>query len=266
MRIVKGDKTMSPIRAAGISAIALCIMLFSFSFRMSAQVKTETTTTPGAATHQVSVDRGEVVHISGNDLVVKMEDGSLRDFENVPESARVTVDGKELGIHELKPGMKLERTITVTTTPQTVTTTKRVTGRVWHVSPPTSVILQLEDGTTQQFTIPKGQQFVINGQETDAWGLKKGMTVSATKVTEEPVTVVEHRHEITGTTPPPPAPPAADVPILIAVVAPMPKLAQAAPERSKELPKTGSVVPLTGLGAALALWGSFALRTRRRMG
>ena len=44
--------------------------------------------------------------VDGNDLVVKMEDGTIRHFPNVPESARVTVDGKELGIHDLKPGMR----------------------------------------------------------------------------------------------------------------------------------------------------------------
>ena len=32
----------------------------------------------------------------GNDLVVKMEDGTIRHFPNVPESAKVIVDGKEL--------------------------------------------------------------------------------------------------------------------------------------------------------------------------
>src|ERR1700735_2453695 len=163
--------------AAGFLGLALSV---------SAQVKTETTTTSGQATQEVTVDRGEVVLVRGNDLVVKMEDGTIRHVPNVPESARVSVDGKELGIHDLKPGMKLQRTIIVTTTPQTITTVKTVTGKVWHVVPPTSVVLRLEDGTTQQFTIPKDQKFMVDGQQTDAWGLKKGMKVSATKIVEEP--------------------------------------------------------------------------------
>ena len=69
--------------------------------------------------------------VSGSDLVVKMADGTIRNFENVPESARVTVDGKQLGIHDLKPGMKLQRTITTTTTPMTITTVQTVKGKVW---------------------------------------------------------------------------------------------------------------------------------------
>jgi len=225
----------------------------------SAQVQTQTNTTSGQPTHNVTVERGEVVYVSGNDMVVKMEDGTLRNFENIPESARVTVGGRELGIHDLKPGMKLERTITVTTTPKTITTTKTVTGKVWHVTPPNSVILTLEDGTNEKFTIPKGQKFNINGEMTDAFGLKKGMTVSATKVVEEPITVVEHRQQVSGTMPPPPPPPP-DQPILVAA-APTPAPA-AAP--APELPKTGSMLPLIGLLGCFALLCALGLRTVRK--
>ena len=105
---------------------------------------------------------------------MKMADGSLRHIANVAESARVTVDGQQLGIHDLKPGMKLQRTISVTTTPQTITTVQSVTGTVWHVNPPRSVILTMENGENQQFKIPQGQKFNVEGQMVDAWGLKKG--------------------------------------------------------------------------------------------
>jgi hypothetical protein len=43
------------------------------------------------------------------------------------------------------------------------------------VTPPISVILTLENGENQAFKIPEGQKFTVNGQEVDAWGLKKGM-------------------------------------------------------------------------------------------
>jgi hypothetical protein len=238
---------------------ALCI---AFTVSMSAQVKTETNTTSGQAVHETTVERGEVVVVEGNDLVVKMEDGTIRHFANVPESARATVDGQQLGIHDLKPGMKLQRTLTVTTTPQTITTVQTVTGKVWHINPPNSVILTLEDGTNQQFKIPKGQKFTVDGQETDAWGLKKGMKVSATKIVEVPATEVEHQRQVTGSMPPPPPPPPADQPILIAMAAPEP--APAAPVPT-ELPKTGSQVPLIGLLGSFALLCSFGLRAIRSM-
>src|ERR1700741_2460811 len=91
-------------------ALAVGAMCFAFAMSAIAQVKTETTTTSGQATQEVTVERGEGVYVSGNDLMVKMEDGSIRHFPNVPESGRVTVGGQKLGVHDLKPGMKLERT------------------------------------------------------------------------------------------------------------------------------------------------------------
>jgi hypothetical protein len=201
-----------------------------------AQVQTETTTTTGQATKQVLVERAQVLAVSGNDLVVKMADGSIRHIANVPESARVTVDGKQLGIHDLKPGMTLQRTITTTTVPKVITTTQSVTGRVWHVQPPTSVILTMEDGKNQEFKIPKGQKFNVDGQVVDVWGLKKGMKVTVTKVVEEPLTVVDQQRKLTGQMPPPPTPPPADVPILVVVEeAPLPA-APAAPAVAEAAP------------------------------
>jgi hypothetical protein len=243
----------------------VAVMCLAFAVSMSAQVKTQTTTKSGQAVHDITVERGEVVYVSGNDLMLKMEDGSIRDFHNVPESARVTVDGRDLGIHDLKTGMKLERTLTVTTTPQTVTTVMSVTGKVWHISPPNSVILRLEDGTTQEFKIPKDQKFMVDGRQTDAWGLKKGMKVSATKIVEEPVSVVEHRRQLTGSMPPPPPTPPANEPILIAAApAPAPLLAPAA--SPGELPRTGSLLPLIGLVGSLCLLSALGLRVIRKNG
>jgi LPXTG-motif cell wall-anchored protein len=231
---------------------------------VSAQVQTETNTTSGQAAHEVTVERGEVVLVRGNDLIVKMQDGSIRHFPNVSESARATVDGRQLGIHDLKPGMKLERTITVISTPKTVTTVQTVTGKVWHIVPPNSVILTLEDGTNQQFRIPKDQKFKVDGRETDAWGLKKGMKVSATKIVEVPEVHVQREERVAGTMPPaptpPPAPPA-DEPILIAQAAPVP-VPGAAPA---ELPKTGSILPLIGLLGCLSLLSSAGLGIARKV-
>jgi hypothetical protein len=240
-----------------LMAGAMCL----FTLSINAQVKTETSETAAQPTHEVQVERAEVLAVYGNDVVVKMEDGSIRHVANVPESARVTVDGNQLGVHDLKPGMKLQRTITTTSTPKTITTVKTVTGKVWHVNPPTTVVLTLEDGSNQSFKIPKGQQFNIDGQMVDAFGLKKGMKISATKIVEEPVTVVEQQKQLTGSMPPPPPPPPADAPILVAAAPPTP--APAAPAAPAELPKTGSLLPLIGLLGGLSLAASLALRAIR---
>jgi glucose/arabinose dehydrogenase len=202
-----------------LAAGTLCL---AFAASTGAQVQTQTTTKAGQSSQVVKVERGEVVAVEGNDLIVRMEDGSLRHFENIPESAKVTVDGKQLGIHDLKPGMKLQRTITTTTTPQIVTTVETVTGKVWYVAPPLTVILTLENGTNQSFKIPKDQKFNVNGEMVDAFALRKGMVVTATKIVEVPVSVVSQERNVTGTMPTPPPNPPADAPLIIAEGEPTP--------------------------------------------
>ena len=249
------------------SVLAVGAIYLVFALSISAQVQTTTSTEHGQATKDVTVERGEVVMVDGNDLIVKRDDGQIVHFPNVPESARVTVDGQQLSVHDLKPGMKLQRTITTTTTPKMITTTESVTGTVWHVTPPTSVILTLQDGTNQQFRIPRGQKFMINGRETDARDLRRGMTVTATRVVEEPITVVDQQRKVTGSMPPPPPAPPANTPILIVVSrptpAPPPEAAAAEPAPEK-LPKTGSIVPAIGLLGLLFLGASFGLTMVRK--
>jgi hypothetical protein len=238
-------------------ALAVGTISLGFAVCTGAQVQTQKSTTQGAASKAAQVDRGEVVLVEGNDLVVKMEDGTIRHFPNVPESAQITVDGRQLGIHDLKPGMKLQRTITTITTPQTVTTVQTVKGRVFHVNPPLSVILALEDGTNQQFKIPKGQKFNVNGEMVDAFGLKKGMNISATKIVEVPEIIVSEHRNVTGTLPAPPPAPPVDVPILVAVAEPTPAPAPTPAAVPAKLPKTASNLPLVGLLGFL--WLSISL-------
>jgi hypothetical protein len=235
---------------------------FASAASMRGQVQTATNTTKQASTQEVTVERAEVVRVSGNDLIVKMEDGTIRHFPKVSESARITVDGKQVGVHELKAGMKLQRTITVTRTPTVVTTTQQVTGKVWHVNAPNSVILTLEDGTNRKFDIPQDQKFNVDGQMTDAWGLKKGMKISATKVVEEPVDVYEHEQLVAGTTPTPPPLPPADQPILLAVVVP-PSAPAPVSAPAPKMPKTGSFLPLISLLGVCSILSSFGLKVIR---
>jgi hypothetical protein len=274
----KGEQNMkssnSWVRSGLVLAIgAVCIV---FALCAGAQVQTKTSIQEGQSSIVVRVERGEVLAVEGNDLIVRMADGSIRHFENISESAKITVDGKQMGIHDLKSGMKLQRTITTTTTPQIITTVETVTGKVWHITPPLSVILTLENGTNQAFKIPKDQKFNVDGQMVDAFGLKKGMMVTATKIVEVPASVISQQKHVSGTMPappeapqvsasstsqeksvagtmptPPPAPPA-DVPMLIAEGEPT-----AAPADTetpvKTTPTTGSNLPYIGLGVLLLI-------------
>jgi len=223
--------------------------LMAFSLQSQAQVQTTQSVTHGEPTKQVQIQEGEIVYINGNSAVLKMADGSYRHFDNIPDSLTFLVDGKPVNIHSAKVGMKVQKETVTTTTPKVVTTVETVTGKVWYVSPPNSVILTLENGQNQEFKIPKGQKFMVDGREVDAWGLKKGMNVSAQRVTEVPETVVTQQIKRTGIAPPPPPAPKADVPILVVVAQPVqPPVETAAAEPApKKLPTTASDLPLIGL-------------------
>jgi hypothetical protein len=236
----------------------------------SAQVQTQQSASEGTATQKVTVERGEVVWVSGNNLMVRDESNQLRYFPDVPSTARVTVGGKELSVTELKPGMKLERTTVVTTTPRTIRTVRTLTGTVFRTLPPNQVILTLANKERQLFTIPKDQKFLVDGKETDWAGLREGMRISASAVSETADDVVTKQVTTTGVAPPPPAPPPPNVAVLIierqpaqaAATAPAPVATTGTPPA--QLPRTGSPIPLIGL-LGLALCGaSAALHLMRR--
>lgn len=237
-----------------------------FAVAAAAQDVSKSQTTHGQPTVQVKVERGEVVYVSGNDLVVKLENGEIRHVV-VPDDRRITVDGRELSVHDLKPGMKLQRTITTSTTPQVVTTVRTVEGTVWHVNPPHTVILQFADGTNKQYNVPKGQKFMVEGQEKTVFDLRKGMRISATAITQTPATMVSETRKVTGEMPPPPPTPPAEGAILFeekAAPAPAPPAPVAKAEPApKPLPQTASPLPLIGLLGTLMLAAGFGLRMVR---
>lgn len=251
------------ILACGLLGIAVVLVCAAGAV---AQERSQTNVDQGMPEQQVSVEHGEVVYVSGNDLVVKdLETGQLRNFI-VPDNARATVDGQEVSVRDLKPGMKLQRTITTTTTPKVVTTVTTIEGTVWHVTPPLSVILSQPDGN-KEYKIPKDQKFMINGEEVDAFHLKKGMKVTATVITNVPETEIAVQRNVTGQAPPPAitTPPMQGA-LLISEPA-KPALASestvAKAQPAQKLPQTGSALPLLGLlGLLLSGFGGMYLWRR----
>jgi len=272
------SKPIFGLMLAGMVSVATATVLH-------AQDTTQTQVRPGTPTTTTSVERGEVVYASGNDLVVKMDTGEIRHV-NVPDSARATVDGKDLSVHDLKPGMKLQRTITTTTTPKTVTTIRTIQGTVFAVIPPSNLILSFPEGGNKSYNVPKDQKFVIDGKTYSAFELKKGMKIAATVVSESSDVAVTETRRATGTAPaaaPPPPPPTPVVYVgvlLIEVPAPATpppppptrlaatpnaRAAAVAPEPApKALPKTAGSLPLVGLLGLLLCTASLGIRMLRR--
>ena len=59
----------------------------------------------------VSVRNAKVVYVSGNDLLIKLEDGRVEHMV-VPDSDKFHIDGREVSVYDLKPGTKPTETTT----------------------------------------------------------------------------------------------------------------------------------------------------------
>jgi LPXTG-motif cell wall-anchored protein len=252
-------------KAACLPRMLVLGLLCSGAACAAQDTQTTTTRSSGQQSVKTEVRSGEVVYVSGNDVVVKLDTGEVKHF-NIPNDFRFNIDGQDMTVHDLKPGMHVSRTITTTTTPKTVETVRTVSGTVWYVNPPSSLILTLPDGTNKQYKVPDGQRFLIDGQEQSVFHLKKGMKISGTAIKDTPETVVSTaRSAVSGTAPPAPAPvPAPETPVMTGALLIEQSPAAQTVQMPATLPKTGTNMPLIGLGGLLALTLFSALRVFRK--
>lgn len=260
-------KRLSVVRNLGLGTCSLMLGLVLAPAMQAQDTSVSTTYQNGSATVTTDVQHAKVVYVSGNDLVVKGEKGQVRHFV-VPDSTKFNVDGQELTVKDLKPGMRLTRTITTTSTPQMVSTVRTIKGKVWYVNPPSSVILTLPDGTNKQYKVPAGQTFTIDGKQQSVFHLKKGMNVTATVITESPEVVQTSSTSLTGRPAPlPPPPPTPEVIRVLLIEEPMspdapPPPSTAGASAPAKLPKTASELPLVGVLGIMMLGAGLALRKR----
>ena len=248
-------------------AFVALAFLCAVTVRIAAQDITHpsTTKTIEPPTHEVQtthVQNAEVIHVSGHEVVVELENGKF-ELLNLADDVRFQVDGKDLTVHELTPGTKLSQDIHTITTPQEVTTLRTVEGKVWHINGP-HLILSFPGGENKGYTVPDGTVFHIDGEDKTVFDLRKGMNISATVLKVEPVQSITTHTVVTGRVPPRPAV-AFEGPMLIEPDRDAPALTAALEEPvPQELPKTASLVPLTGMLGFLSLAVGTGLRMIRR--
>jgi len=231
----------------------------------------------GPSTVKTEQLSGEVHYVDGNKLVVKMADGDIRYFEP-PASRRFVVDGKEVSLRQLKPGTKLQATVTTTVTPVTERTTTIGTGKVWFVSG-NNVIITLPNGENRQYKVDDNYRFNVGGQKATVFDLRKGMTINAEKIVAVPRTEMASNVTVVGQAPPEPKPrtevaqvqtptpaPRATPPPAAAAPAPDPTpvaAAQTTPLPAR-LPDTASWLPVIGLAGLCFIGAGRAMRKLRR--
>jgi hypothetical protein len=155
---------------------------------------------PGTPTVKTEQLNGMVTQVEGNHLAVRMSTGEIRAFD-VPESRIFVIDGRDLTVGELKPGTTLTATVTTTTTPVTDRTVTIGTGKVWFVSGDT-VIVTLPNNENRAYKVDQSYRFNIEGRKASVNELRKGMTISAEKIIEEPRAQIESSVAVTGHAPP----------------------------------------------------------------
>ena len=251
--------------------VSLAFVVLAFLCTMTVGIAAQDITHPSTTkaieppTHEVQtthVKNAEVIHVSGHEVVVEVENGKF-ELLNLGQDFRFQVDGRDLTVHELTPGTKLSQEIHTVTTPQEVTTLRTVNGKVWHVKGP-HLILSFPEGENKAYTVPDGIVFHINGEDKTVFDLRKGMDISATVLTVEPVQSVSMHTVVTGQAPPRPNV-TFEGPMLIEPTREGPVVTAAVEQpTAEELPKTASLVPLAGLLGFLSMALYAGLRIVRR--
>jgi hypothetical protein len=246
-----------------LSAVALVALTATMAL---AQAKTASqTSTPGTPTEKTQTLSGTVVQVEGNTLVVKMSSGAIRMF-TPPADRRFVIDGKELALSELQPGTTLKATVKEITTPVVDRTVQTLSGKVFYAAGPT-VVLTLENGENKMYTIPANSPIKFrdsNGKDMTVFDLRKGMNVSATKVTEAPRTEFATTVAVTGTAPRAGVPAAATAGTAPATPTASAGTAAAPATAARKLPKTASPLPLVGLAGLASIGLGLGLTTLRR--
>lgn len=252
--------------------IGSCVALFGSALLAQPMPKTTKEAIKGAEQTTTQEVSGTVVAVENGTLVARLSTGEIRTF-TPPESRRFIIDGKDLGVNDLKVGTKLHATVTTTKTSVTDRTTTVGTGKVWFVSGNT-VILTLPNNENRMYKVAESYRFIVDGKKATVHDLRKGMTVAAEKIVEEPRVEIASNTTVTGSAPPPPRPvvvaenrpePAPSPAPTHVKAAPAPAAAPApeAAAPAPTLPKTGSPLPLIGLLGFLCTGASLAIRRIR---
>jgi len=178
-----------------LQALTTCVLLAA-SVSVSVAQQTTRERIVGKAAVTTDTLQGTVEHVEGNYLVVRMANGKVLVFDP-PASRRFVIDGKELTVRDLKPGMKLKAVVVTTSTPITDRTTTVGTAKVFWVSGKT-VVLTLPNNEHKTYTVRDDYKFIVEGKPTDVSSLRPGMTVSAEKIVEEPSVEIASDTTVTG--------------------------------------------------------------------
>ena len=211
----------------------------------------------------------EVIGVDGNVLIVNLPEGT-REI-NVPAGFMFTVNGQQLSVQQLKPGMKGTATITTKTTVTPVTVTEVKSGTVMQSSG-NSIIVRTGDQVkmfTQGDIDKRGVKILRDGRPATISDFRQGDQLTATIVTSMPPHVMTEK-EVQATLAKGGAPAAsaasgtAGMKTQSSQSAAQTQSGAPSTGAARELPKTASSWPLLALVSVLLLAVGCALNFGRR--
>jgi len=119
-----------------------------------------------------------VVYVSGNDLLIKATDGRLLNY-SVPAGYQFTIASGKVTLKDLKAGAVLTGPVATGSEPLIIGHIETVKAKVYVARPPDTVTLILSDGS-QDFVVPAGTMFAVNGAAVALSALKRNDEVEAT--------------------------------------------------------------------------------------
>ncbi len=179
----------------------------------------------------------EIVVISGNTVVIRDAQGAHR-YTMLPES-KLMVDGKDLTVRELKPGMHVAAA--PTGPGETVVVTQVREGKILEVSG-TNLIVRDQDGV-KRYIVDPDFKVVVDGKESSVTSLRPGMVLTAMIVTRSSPTM--------------------DTTMAATRSTAETETGTGAHRSARRLPKTASSLPLLGLLGLASLASGLTLRAAR---
>jgi len=184
-------------RAGGLSVIlGVGLLATSAAIATAQQPSSSKSTQMGQPETSTStrVVHATVVSVNGNQVVAKDASGKATEY-TIPDGFKFQFGGKDIGVADLKPGMKVTAKITTTTTMTPVYVTEIKTGKVLVVSGQTIIVRGPQGNRvfTNQDAVKRNAKIVKNGQPVSLSDLRVGDIFTAVIVTDEPPKVVSER-------------------------------------------------------------------------
>ena len=242
-------------RTGGVSLILGVGLLAASATIATAQQPSVTKIT--SAGQSMSSTTARVVHVvvvsvNGNKVVAEDAAGKATEY-TIPDGFKFQLDGKDIGVADLKPGQHVTATITTTTTVTPVYVTEIKSGKVLVVSGQ-SIIVRGPHGNqvfSNQDAVKRNATIMKNGEKVSISDLRAGDIFTAVIITDEAPRVVSEK-EVDAMVHAAPAPAAApaSAPAPAPTAAPAAAPAEAPASAPAEAPTAAAAAPAEAPAAA----------------